>query len=343
MRTRKSRGQLGLLAALALLGAACGGDPEAAAPEVGADAATDGAAAEPVEDGDGEAVSGAIDIDGSSTVGPLTDAVSEIYAEEQPEVTVNLGISGTGGGFERFCAGETDISNASRDIEEEEVTACEEGGVEYTEVRVGTDALTVVGHPGIDFTDCLTFEQLATIWGADEPATNWNELSPDYPDRSMEVFAPGVDSGTYDFFTEEVLGDPEEGAEQPRADYNASEDDNIIAQGVATTEGAWGYFGFAYFQENPEALKAFAVDNGESGCVEPSLETAEAGEYPLARPLFIYVNNESLSDPAVADYVSFYLDNVNDVITDVGYIPAPEEALSEAQTTVEEAISSAGG
>jgi phosphate transport system substrate-binding protein len=306
-----------LLCVLAILGAACGNAPDDAG-----------------GGGDGDGATGSIDIDGSSTVAPLTDAIAEEYAAVEPDVTVNTGISGTGGGFERFCNGETQISNASRAIREDEVAACQEAGIEFTEVRVGTDALTVVTNPETGFVDCLTFDELARIFGAEVAADNWNEVREEFPDTELQVFAPGADSGTYDFFVEEVLGEDGE----VRGDYNATENDDIIAQGVINEPGAWGFFGFAYFQESAQGLKALAVDNGESGCVEPSVETAEAGEYPLARPLFIYVRNDALADPAVADFVTFYLDTVNDVIEDVGYIPAPEDALAEARSRVEDAV-----
>lgn len=336
---------LGLLSVLAVLTAGCGGTDEgesaaeeAPASETSTEESEAESEAESETASEGGEVSGTINIDGSSTVGPLTDAISEEYAAEAPEVTVNLGISGTGGGFERFCAGETDISNASRGIADDEIAACEEAGVQYTEVRVGTDALTVVTNSATDFVDCLTFEEMASIWGAQDPATNWNQVRPDFPDLPLQVFAPDTDSGTYDFFTEEVLGDPDEGAEEPIQDYSANADDNVIAQGIIGTQGSWGYFGFAYFQENSETVKALAVDDGESGCVEPSLETAEAGEYPLARPLYIYVSDDALARPEVADYVNFYLETVGDVITDVGYVPAPEDAIAESQAAIEEAV-----
>jgi phosphate transport system substrate-binding protein len=333
---------------LTLALAACGGDDDAdddavdATDEVVEEAteeATD--AAEEATDGaeGGEAVSGTIEIDGSSTVGPLTDAISEEFAAVQPDVTVNLGVSGTGGGFERFCAGETDISNASRPIEDDEVAACEEGGIEYTEVQVGVDALTMVVNPQTDYITCLTTEELIALWGPDGAAT-WDQVNPEFPADPVQIFAPGTDSGTYDFFNETIL-EPND-IEEPRQDFNASEDDNIIAQGIIGTPGAWGFFGFAYYQENPDQLTAVEYDAGE-GCVAPSVETAQDGSYGLTRPLFIYLKNESLARPEVAEYATFYVATVADVIEDVGYIAETEEDLAEAQATVEEAIASAGG
>jgi len=288
----------------------------------------------PPGDSTEEALSGTIEIDGSSTVGPLTEAINEEYSVPQPDVVVNLGTSGTGGGFERFCAGETDISNASRPIDEDEIALCEEGGVEYTEVRVGTDALTMVVNPETDYVTCLTIDELVTLWGPGG-ATTWDQVNPDFPSDAVEIFAPGVDSGTYDFFNETV------GVDEPRQDYNASENDNTIVQGIQGTPGAWGYFGFAFFQENADTLSAVEFDAGD-GCVGPSIETAQDGSYGLTRPLFIYLKNESLSRPEVADYATFYADTVADVIESVGYIPETEEDLAAAQTAVAGAVEAAG-
>lgn len=341
-RSTLNRGVIPAAVVLSFALAACGGDPEEAAE--GVPEATDDVAApvdeEPAEEpAEGEALSGSIAIDGSSTVEPLTDAIAEEYFSAQPDVIVNLATSGTGGGFERFCGtGDTDISNASRPISEEEIALCEENGIEYTEIRVGTDALTMVVNPATDFVDCLTTDELISIWGPDAVAS-WDQVNPEFPAEPLAVFAPDADSGTYDFFNETIL-EPSE-IESSRQDYNSSADDNVIAQGVQGTPGAWGYFGYAYYQENTETLKALGYDAGE-GCVLPSAETAQDDSYKLARPLFIYLKNESLANPAVADFATFYLENVNSVIEDVGYIPATEERIAEAQANVEEAIASAG-
>jgi len=321
-------------AALALILAACGG---------GEDPATDEAPApgeESSEGGsDGESQSGSIEIDGSSTVGPLTDAIAEEYASVQPDVIVNLGISGTGGGFERFCeTGDIQISNASRPIAEDEVALCEENGIEYTEVRVGTDALTMVTSIDTDFVTCLTTEEIVSIWGPDG-VSSWDQVNPEFPAEPLQVFAPGVDSGTYDFFNEVIL-EPSE-IESPRQDFSASEDDNVIAQGVIGTPGSWGFFGFAYYQETQDQVRAIEFDGGE-GCVAPSVETAQDDSYLLSRPLFIYVRNDALGEPLVADFVTYYLETVNDVIEDVGYVPATDDELAEAAATVEDAIAAAG-
>jgi phosphate transport system substrate-binding protein len=322
--------------ALALVAAACGGDDETASEDTTTEEETTEEEDEPAEEEESAgALSGSIEIDGSSTVGPLTDAIAEEYNAVQPDVVVNLSISGSGGGFERFCGvGDTNISNASRPIKDEEAALCAENGIEFTEVRVGTDALTMVTSPGAEFPACLTSDELVTLWGPDGAQT-WDEVNPDFPAEPISIFAPGADSGTYDFFNETVL-EPVE-IEQPRQDYNASEDDNIIAQGVAGTPNSFGYFGFAYYINNTDTVQSIAFDAGE-GCVEPSVDTAQDDSYKLARPLFIYLKNESLTDPAVADFATFYLDTVNDVIEDVGYIPASDAEIDAARAAVEAAI-----
>jgi phosphate transport system substrate-binding protein len=314
-----------IVAVLALLVAACGGGAEPAS--------------QPGSPAQGQ-LAGSIAIDGSSTVQPLTTAIAEEYRERAPNVTVNIGRSGTGGGFERFCnTGDTQISNASRPINEEEAALCAQKGITYTEVRIGTDALTMVTNPQTNFVDCLTTDEIINIWGPNGAKT-WNEVNPRFPAEPLQVFAPGADSGTYDFFNETIL-EPA-GIEQPRQDYNASEDDNIIAQGIIGTPGAWGYFGFAYFQESGQQLKALAYNAG-GGCVMPSVETAQDDSYKLTRPLFIYVRNDALAQPHIADFVTFYLDNVNQVVGDVGYIAVPDEALAEEKAQVQQAIAAARG
>jgi phosphate transport system substrate-binding protein len=342
---------IALTAVLAVLGAACGeSEPSASEeapagdlntePDGGSGGDTEAAmtedetAAQTPSDAGGESgedLSGTIAIDGSSTVGPLTTAIAEEYAAEQPDVGVEVGVSGTGGGFERFCGtGDTDISNASRPIQDEEVALCEENGIEFTEVRVGTDALTMVVNPENDWVSCLNNEQIEQIWGSDR-ATMWSGVDPSWPDEEITIFAPATTSGTYDFFNETV------GIEEPTQDYSATENDNDIVRGVQGTPGGWGYFGFAFYTENQDALKALEYDAGE-GCVAPSVETAQDDSYKLARPLFIYVKSESLSRPEVQDFAEFYLDTVNSVIEQVGYIAAPEDVIDEAKSTLQEAI-----
>jgi phosphate transport system substrate-binding protein len=316
------------LAVLALGAAGCGRDDDE--DDADAAAATD-ATAETTEE-----LSGDIIIDGSSTVGPLTTAAAEAYRAEQPGVNVEVGISGTGGGFERFCAGETDISNASRPIdEEEEVLLCQEAGIEYTEFQVGIDALTVVVNPANDWATCLTVEQLKKMWepSAEGKVTNWNQVDPSFPDQPLELAGPGTDSGTCDYFTDEING--EEGAS--RADYTASEDDNVIVQAVEGSEGALGYFGYTYYEENQDSLKALEVDGGD-GCVAPSIETARDGSYtPLSRPLFIYVKNESLAKPEVHGFVEYFLTNSIQLAEDALFIPVPEDVVATNLTTLQSA------
>ncbi len=274
-------------------------------------------------------LSGSIRIDGSSTVAPLTEAVAEQFESENSGVKVTVGTSGTGGGFEKFCAGETSISDASRAIEPEEVEACEKQGITYEEVRVATDALTLVVNPE-NPVNCLTVEQLNAIWGPDSKISNWSEvpdLKEDF-DEELQLFGPGTDSGTFDYFTEEING--EEGAS--RKDYNnVGENDNATVTGVEGAPGGMGYFGYSFYQENEGALKALEVDGGK-GCVAPSAETAQNDEYvPLSRPLFIYPSGEALEKPEVKAFVDYYLDNVNEVAEAVGFIPLTEEQLEASK------------
>jgi phosphate transport system substrate-binding protein len=301
--------------ALALGLSACGGQNEQAA--TGADGG----------------VSGEVVVDGSSTVQPLTAAAGELFAEEQPGVNVSVATSGTGGGFEVFCQGATDISNASRPIKEEEAAVCAEAGIEYTELRVATDALTVIASADNDWLTCLTTEELATLWGPDAEGTisTWDQVNPDFPAEPVELYGPGTDSGTFDYFTDEING--EEGAS--RSDYNASEDDNVIVQGVSGSPYATGYLGYTYFEENADSLKAVEVDSGD-GCVAPSAETAQDGTYtPLARPLFIYVANGAVAEkPQVAAFIDYYGQNVNAIAEAAQFIPLNDEQLTELQDAV---------
>jgi phosphate transport system substrate-binding protein len=282
--------------------------------------------------GGGSGASGSVSVDGSSTVFPMSNAAAELLNEENPDVQVAVAESGTGGGFEKFCAGQTDISDASRPIEQEEKDACAKEGIEYTELQVATDALTVVVHPDLDV-DCLTTDQLVKLWEPGSKVTNWNQLDPSFPDQEISLFGPGSDSGTYDYMAADVIGDE---SETTRDDYEASEDDNVLVQGVAGTEGATGYFGYTYYEENADSLKALSIDDG-NGCVAPSAETAQAGEYtPLSRPLFVYVKNSAYNDnAAVKEYVDFYVENLAD-IADVGkFIPLSDDLYSKTQSALE--------
>jgi phosphate transport system substrate-binding protein len=302
------------IAVLVLALAACGGDAEGGT------------------DSGGGGASGSVAVDGSSTVFPMSDAAAELLSEENPDINVTVAESGTGGGFEKFCADQTDVSDASRPIDEDEVAACEESGVEYTELQVATDALTVVVHPDLAV-NCLTTEQLIELWAPGSKISNWSQLDPSFPDQDITLFGPGTDSGTYDYMAADVIG---EESETTRDDYESSEDDNVLVQGVAGTEGATGYFGYSYYEENADSLKALGIDDG-NGCVEPSAETAQAGEYtPLSRPLFIYVNNASYNDnEAVREYVDFYIENLQAIVEAALFIPLSDELLAETRSRLE--------
>jgi phosphate transport system substrate-binding protein len=269
-----------------------------------------------------------IKIDGSSTVFPITEAVAEEFQAANRGVNVTVGLSGTGGGFEKFCNGETDISNASRPIKSSEMEACKAAGIEYMELPVAYDALTVVVNPRNTWVTSLTVDELKKIWepSAQGQITNWNQVRSSFPDAPLKLFGPGTDSGTFDYFTEAVVGE----SKASRADYTASEDDNVLVQGVSRDENALGYFGFAYYEQNKQRLKSVPIDNGD-GAVAPSRETVENGTYqPLSRPLFIYVSKKSAERPEVRNFVNFYLSNT-DLVTEVGYVPLPSEAYELAK------------
>jgi phosphate transport system substrate-binding protein len=271
-------------------------------------------------DASGE-LSGDVKIDGSSTVAPLSEAAAELYSDEQPKVKVSVGTSGTGGGFEKFCAGETDISDASRPIKDEEKAACEQAGVEYVELVVANDALSVVVNKANDWAKCLTVQQLKKIWAPDSTVKSWKDVDPKFPSEPLKLYGPGTDSGTFDYFTDEING--EEGAS--RKDYEASEDDNVLVSGVASTKGALGYFGFTYFEENEDKLRALQIDAGD-GCVEPNLETVQSGSYkPLSRPLFIYVSKKALDRPEVKSFVDYYIGQIDGIVKEARYIPLTDQ------------------
>jgi len=282
--------------------------------------------------GGGES-SGVITADGSSTVGPFTTKAAEDWkAAGGSDVTV--GISGTGGGFERFCAGETDISNASRAIKDEEAAACAESGVEYVELQVATDALTNVVNAENDWVTCLTVDQLNAIWKPGSEVSNWNQVDPSYPDVSLKLYGAGTDSGTFDYFTDAING--EEGAS--RSDFSPTEDDNVTVQGVSGDKGALGYFGFSYFEQNQDTLEALEVDGGE-GCVAPSVATAQDGSYtPLARPLFMYVKTSSLADTeGLVDFVRYTLENEQTIAGEARFVPMSQEQIDEQLLKLEDA------
>lgn len=262
-------------------------------------------------------LSGTIQIDGSSTVFPITQAVAEEFRRDQPSVRVNVAVSGTGGGFKRFTVGETDISNASRPIKDSESEAAAANGVEFIEMRIGTDGLSVMVNNSNDFVDCLTVEELNEIWKPGSTISNWQDVRAGFPDQRLRLYGPDTDSGTFDYFTEEINGE----AQVSRADYTASADDNVLVQGIAGDRGSLGYFGFAYYQENKDSLKAIGVDGGD-GCVFPEPATIEDGSYkPLSRPVFIYVNVASLERPEVKALIEFYMDNGYQLTSEEGYVP----------------------
>lgn len=278
----------------ALILAACGGTNEDASGETTEVAATE------------------IRIDGSSTVAPLAAAAGELFKAENASVNVSVGTSGTGGGFKKFCAGETDISNASRAIKDEEAAACAAAGIEFTEIIVANDALTVVVSKENDWAKCLTLDELKKMWepAAEGKITSWSQINSSFPDEDLDLYGAGTDSGTFDYFTDEING--EEGAS--RTDYNPTEDDNVTVQGVSGSKGGLGYFGLSYYEENMDKLTAVEVDGGE-GCVAPSIESAQAGTYsPLSRPLYIYVSKTAAAKAEVAAFAKYFIDN-NDAIT----------------------------
>lgn len=273
------------------------------------------------------ALEGDVVVDGSSTVFPLTTAVAEEFATTYPDVRVSVGLSGTGGGFSKFCSGETDISDASRPIKQEEADICATNGIEYAEFQVATDGLTVVANPANDWLQCLTVDQLAQVFGVNSTITQWSDIDPTWPAEDILFFVPDPDSGTRDYMIE-VIEKADENATDIRQDNNTtnSSDDNVLLDGVANEEYAIGFFGFAYYTENADELRDVAIQNSDGDCVQPSNETVQGGTYnPLSRPLFIYPNLASLTEkPQVAEFVKFYLDGgAANVMSSVGYSEPP--------------------
>lgn len=304
MRQKRATAVLGFGAAAVLTLTACGGSNNASST-------------------DGE--SGSVRIDGSSTVYPLTAVAAEDFQAANPGVRVTVGSSGTGGGFEKFCRGETDANDASRPIKDDEVANCEANGIDFASLTLAIDALTVVVNKDNDWATCLTTDQLAQIWAPESPVSNWNQIDPAFPDEPLALFGPGTDSGTFDYFTEEING--ESGAS--RTDYTPSEDDNVIVQGVSGSKGGLGYFGYTYFEENADSLKALSIDSG-AGCVAPSIETARDGSYtPLARPLFVYVSGPALQRPEVGNFFQYFVDNNVSIAESALYIPLSEEGQAQ--------------
>jgi phosphate transport system substrate-binding protein len=297
-----------------------------------------GAAPGFAQETDLSALSGEIVSDGSSTVGPLTQAVAEEFNAQAPEVQISVDISGTGGGFERFCLGETDFQNASRAIDEEEIATCAENGVDWYEFEVAYDGLTVVTNEQNTWLTCLTTEALKLLWQKENPANTWADLNPDFPADTVSLYGPGTDSGTFDFFVETILGDTE-----IREDFTPSEDDNVLVEGVAGDLNALGYFGLAYYEANQDTLNAVAIDSGDGNCVAPTAETVQDGTYaPLSRPLYVYVKAASLERPEVQEFTRFYLSEAPALAAEVGYVASPAETYTEDVESLEAAIAGTG-
>jgi phosphate transport system substrate-binding protein len=269
-----------------------------------------------------------VKIDGSSTVFPVTEAIAEDFQKaKKQQIKVTVGISGTGGGFKKFCRAETDISNASRPILKAEMADCAKAGVEYIELPVAFDALTVVINPKNTFIKQLTIAEMKKMWepAAQGKVTRWNQVNPSWPDAPLKLFGPGADSGTFDYFTEAVVGK----SKSSRGDFTASEDDNVLVQGVSRDVNGLGYFGYAYYVENKDKLKAVPIVNEKGQPVEPSMEAVLKGTYsPLARPIFIYVNAKSLAKPEVKEFVEYYMKNGAKLAKEVKYVPLPDSAYA---------------
>jgi phosphate transport system substrate-binding protein len=310
-----------LPAALLLALAACGKAPESA-PAASTPAAPAAAA-------------GVVQIDGSSTVYPITEAVAEEFQTSRGgAVKVTVGVSGTGGGFKKFCRGELDIAGASRPIQKAEMDTCAAAGVKYFEIPVAYDALTVVVHPNNPLTS-ISIEDLRKMWAPEAQATvmRWNQVNPAFPDAALKLYGAGADSGTFDYFTEAVVGK----AKSSRGDFTASEDDNVLVQGISSDVDAIGYFGFAYYYENRDKLKALAIQGAaDKPAVAPTPETVIDGSYmPLSRPLFIYVSDKAWARQEIKDFIAFYLDNATTLVKEVDFVPLPETAYATVRSHLE--------
>jgi phosphate transport system substrate-binding protein len=284
--------------------------------------------------GGGDGLTGEVVITGSSTVYPISNAMAEEFKRENPDVTVSVDSTGTGGGFENnFCPGNSDVNGASREITSAEQSNCQNNGIEPIEFQVGGDALTVAVNNENDWVDCVTEEELKQIWQPDG-AELWSDVRDEWPDEPFELYGPASTSGTFDWFTENIIGE----AGSHRDDYEASEDDNRLIQGIKGSQYTMGYFGYAYYMENQDSIKGLAIDGG-NGCSEPTLENAQAGNYPLARPLYIYVAKESLGNEAVQEFVRFYIERTDsELVSDIGYVPVDESTRDENLDKLESAI-----
>ena len=276
-----------------------------------------------------------IKIDGSSTVYPISEAVAEAFREVRPRVRVTVGQSGTGGGMKKFTAGEIDICDASRGVKTSELDALEEAGVGFTEFSVALDGIAIVVHPENDWVESLTVAQLASIWRPDDPIQTWNEIDSDWPDKPIKLYGPGAESGTFDYFTEVIVGEEQ----ASRYDFSQSEDDNVLVTGVSEDLHSLGYFGFAYYAENKERLKLVPIASDGNEAVFPGVETIRSNEYkPLSRPLFVYVRDSTFDRPDGAEFVKFYLDNAGSLAGEVGYFAVPEAMASENFKKLETAL-----
>jgi phosphate transport system substrate-binding protein len=283
-------------------------------------------------------LAGNIKIDGSSTVAPFAQAAAEEFQGQNPDVKITVGTSGTGGGFEKFCAGETDISDASRPIkDDEEVPLCEKDGVKYDEVQVANDGIAVITNTSLSV-DCLTVDQLKEVWNKGSKVSSLKQVDAKLPDASLELFGPGTDSGTFDFFTDQING--EEGVS--RDDYQPSEDDNVLVQGVEGSEGGLGYFGFSYYEQNQDKLNLVGVDGGD-GCVKPTSENIQSGEYkPLSRPLFMYPSEKSLKRPEVKAFMDYVLENYESISEAAAIVPMTQEQADQGKKALQTAEENAG-
>jgi phosphate transport system substrate-binding protein len=300
------------------------------------DDSSDGSASGSSGGGD---LSGEVKIDGSSTVGPFAQTAAEQFQGANPDVQISVGTSGTGGGFEKFCAAETDISDASRPIkDDEEAPICKRNGVTYQEIQVANDGIAVVTNKDLGI-DCLTTEQLKELWNTGSRITNYSQLDPKLPDVEVSLYGPGTDSGTFDFFTDEING--EEGVS--RKEYQPSEDDNILVQGVSGDEGGLGYFGFSYYEQNRDELNLVGVDGGD-GCVKPSVEAIQDGSYaPLSRPLFMYPSEQAIGGkPQVKGFLEYTVDNQEEIATAAQIVPLTASQVGKAKRQLEEAEAKAG-
>jgi phosphate transport system substrate-binding protein len=323
---RKTLFALSAAGVLALGVAACGDDDS--------DDSSSGSGGSSSESG----LSGSIKMDGSSTVQPFAEAAAELFNEDNPDVSISVGAAGTSGGFEKFCADETDISDASRPIEPEEVDLCKKGGVEYEEIQVANDGIAIVTNPAVEIS-CLTTDQLAELW-TDDKITNYSQLGDDadtgepLPDVDVSLYGPGTDSGTFDYFTDVING--EEGLS--RKDYQPSEDDNQLVQGVAGDQGGLGYFGFSYYEQNQDTLNLVSVDDGK-GCVAPAADTIQSGEYsPLSRPLFMYPKTP-MEEP-VDGFMQYVVDNYDSIAEAALIVPMDDQQASDASANLDKALGS---